>query len=1685
MEDRERIREGIALLMENFWFTRKHDLDKYMLIRQNRKEIQKYFIDNFGYQVQVNNSIVKLEKIPSKAKPWMGIQDFTDTLDYIFFTSILSYLEDKSSDDIFIVSMLSEYIKQFLSQVLPIKWENYRHRLSFVRAMKFAEKQHLIEVMEGEINLYKDDESIEVLYRPTMISKYFTRFFSKPIQDFSSQEEMLEDRWKVEGFMNAKTRRQAISRKLFSSPLVYRNELDGEEKKYFANYGYSIIDAIEEYTPYEVETYRNELFLISKERNIRLEQFPEGKMLSQIALQFGTFVQKKINKLEENPEFELEIPRFVFIQWIQELQQMNGHGWSKEYREKFHEEIAKEMIIYLTEWKFLEEDTKAHSIILYPIITRVGGEYPVEYRFQRYFFDRLKEKLRIQFKEQQEYVVSMLELQHWINEFKFLNEIKSFNWNKVEDAIGGLITISDDRNDCIIDLVKVRKKDGKKRRMSMEQSNKWVINKAGILNYWYYDEEEFPFENGHLLIKGGNGSGKSVTTQSFLPLLLDGNKSPQRLDPFGTRSRKMIDYIFGESPEENEKTSYLYMEYKKRDTEEYITTGIGLKGNLSNDKVDSWYFILKNKRINIDFRLFDIAIDENGEKVKVPLSEKKLKNLIEQEKCGEFKTSQAEYAELVNNHIFKFESIQEFKEMVDLIVRIRAPKLSNNMGPSVLYEVLQSSLPELSMNDLRSLSETIQNIDEINERLEKAKYDLSLISSLSSKYNDYNFGLLSQKAALFMSMKEKRDKSKKGVEKAKKDWEKAKEQFNEKQNEVIGLGDELVALTKRVEHLKENDEYKMKMALLSLEETLGNMKEEWDQLNKSLEEKKHRYREVEASINQKKDEKDKSDMAIKVLIKNLDVLADNMEYSIHTMNRKNFEMAITQKKGLESYQRWETNAEEFKVAVEGILRILEREEMVKEQLGKQNEELLEETKQRDAIRNIIEQKRNELEKELEKLNTLIASKNERNEVFVLNKDELSYLAYSIVELFETTSVKEIERNLQQYFFTRKQKLGREEIQLEIDIETLKKNIIDKNIEIEKWEKKVDPVPEFRKEETEKVRRDLTKKGVPFISFYEAVEFASPLKSDLEKERIESALIEMGVLDSLIVHPEYMHMVNDSDSVLIPKPIKGRDTLAELLTVHLPNEVKELESITRDILKSISTIECEDQSFLTSFGHYQHGVVKGHVVPRNSSIYIGKESRKQYREMMLQTLRSELEEIENKKISFDTQLANIKERAVILQNEHSNFVSFKEVEDINDVIEDNQRSLTSYEKTIERLNKGITNLSIEYKEIRLKLIEKTEGRITPSTREAYKNVLDNINEYTSDLREIKQNINDFNSLVLQLEILESQLNQADNDVEEALDLSLQKEREYKRIKKEAEELRKTINEKGIGDIEQQILETQLRIQEIPEIKEGIFKNIGLLQGQLPVLEDIILQEKASVRFYQEAYQWSKEIFVLEVNRKLIETYDTEVLIVDEDMVALAQAVIEDDKEGARDRVQALRDKVITSFNEVRVQGLEDYSLNLFATEILSRDISDEGYEQFANELEKIESLSGRQLIQLTYDGSILSPQELQDIIAAQISSIQVALTSEDEKLYKEVILDNIGERLRELIAIAESWNEEINEYMNQTKASNGLKLWLQWKPRKATEEGEITTAELVSLLQKDPVTRGEFRNKAYRRATKYV
>lgn len=380
--------------MENFWIQKKHKPNDYTLIKKHKKVIQKYFFDNFGYQLFSGIDLFKLEKVPYQAESWMGIQDFKEPIDYSIFVAILAYLEDKAKDDLFLVSTLADYVKNFFDKDLKVKWEIYKHRLSFYRAVKYAQSMDLIESLEGEIEKYKTDEKEEILYRPTMISKYYMRFFSKPIQDFQNIDEIISDRWKIPGEESTpRMNLQSLNRRLFFSPVVYKNELTDEEKKYLNYQSFRMVENIPEFTHFEMEIYQNEILLISKERNVTGQQHPNQKTISDIVLQFSAFIKEKLKALSDNefPEFEYIVGRREFDKWFEELQEEYGHGWSKEFRESYSEDVAEKVLEYLEDWKFAFNDDQTHTVVLYPPLVRVGGDFPREYKFERYFIKKMKD----------------------------------------------------------------------------------------------------------------------------------------------------------------------------------------------------------------------------------------------------------------------------------------------------------------------------------------------------------------------------------------------------------------------------------------------------------------------------------------------------------------------------------------------------------------------------------------------------------------------------------------------------------------------------------------------------------------------------------------------------------------------------------------------------------------------------------------------------------------------------------------------------------------------------------------------------------------------------------------------------------------------------------------------------------------------------------------------------------------------------------------------------------------------------------------------------------------------------------------------------------------------------------------------------------------------------------------------
>src|SRR3989454_6739377 len=139
-----------------------------------------------------------------------------------------------------------------------------------------------------------------------------------------------------------------------------------------------------------------------------------------------------------------------------------------------------------------------------------------------------------------------------------------------------------------------------------------------LTNFWLYGQQEFEIPHGRLFLAGENASGKSTVLTAALPLALDGDIRPNRLDTFGGRERHIQYYVLGgaesATPFSHERrTSYIALEFEwcnpdippmgpelrrrwengERDKTRFLTIGISLAGNVNaSDRIRPLRFLI-------------------------------------------------------------------------------------------------------------------------------------------------------------------------------------------------------------------------------------------------------------------------------------------------------------------------------------------------------------------------------------------------------------------------------------------------------------------------------------------------------------------------------------------------------------------------------------------------------------------------------------------------------------------------------------------------------------------------------------------------------------------------------------------------------------------------------------------------------------------------------------------------------------------------------------------------------------------------------------------------------------------------------------------------------------------------------------------------------------------------------------
>ena len=371
---------ALEILLSRRWILKSKDRELYYQMKDEvaAGEIKKFLMEKLGFQVIVNPYMVKVEKMPAKPENWMGISEFKEPIQYVFFCIILMFLEDKEAEEQFVLSELTEYV-QGKYQEEQIDWTVYSYRRHLIKVMKYCVSCGILNVDDGsEENFAKDDTS-EVLYENTGVSRYFMKNFTQDIMDYTSVKDFEKEEWIDVNEDRGIVRRQRVYRRLLMSMGMYKTADNEEDFAYIRNYRNMIQGELAELFDCELHVHSDSAFLVLGEECRLGRCFPEENTLSDIVLLTNALITGKIENGEVPVLFggQIRVPKEAFRGMVEECKEKYGGGLIKSYREMTSGEFYKEVRAYMQELEMIEEEKE--DMLIRPVIGKIIGKYPEDF----------------------------------------------------------------------------------------------------------------------------------------------------------------------------------------------------------------------------------------------------------------------------------------------------------------------------------------------------------------------------------------------------------------------------------------------------------------------------------------------------------------------------------------------------------------------------------------------------------------------------------------------------------------------------------------------------------------------------------------------------------------------------------------------------------------------------------------------------------------------------------------------------------------------------------------------------------------------------------------------------------------------------------------------------------------------------------------------------------------------------------------------------------------------------------------------------------------------------------------------------------------------------------------------------------------------------------------------------------
>ena len=366
-------------LLENYLILKERDKDLYYDAKDNIDKYKSFIYDNLAYDIIIKDDFIKLEKIPGIPEEWMGINEFTEIKEYIFFILLITFLEDKNKEEQFILSTITEYIEHNYPDE-KIEWTIFKNRKSLIKVMKFAIDIGIIKKNDGSEEEFSKSETGDVLYESTGLSRYIVRRFSKDIEDSESYEDLLSDEFSGISKDLGTVRKNRVFRRLLLSPVVYNDENDNGDYDYIKSKRSFIRSTFEENLGWDIHVHKNGALAVLENSNEVKDIFPNKKGESAAVLFINKEVRRNINSgnLKKEDNDTVVMSNSEFDEFIIEVRKTHGHGFTKTLRDVSEQVFINIIRNFMKDFSMIREEKD--FTILMPIIGKVLGEYPEDYK---------------------------------------------------------------------------------------------------------------------------------------------------------------------------------------------------------------------------------------------------------------------------------------------------------------------------------------------------------------------------------------------------------------------------------------------------------------------------------------------------------------------------------------------------------------------------------------------------------------------------------------------------------------------------------------------------------------------------------------------------------------------------------------------------------------------------------------------------------------------------------------------------------------------------------------------------------------------------------------------------------------------------------------------------------------------------------------------------------------------------------------------------------------------------------------------------------------------------------------------------------------------------------------------------------------------------------------------------------